>query len=287
MTSNGSSGLHALRQSLSEIQVLLQRSTVTKIPQFPSLDVLKQLPLDEVSWRRLLLESLPANTRALERIEQHLANIIDTVGRQGAAPATTTGAATLPTAAQSVIGAPQVAEPPANLPQVRLPVVAAPVISPVVAEPASVRQPDGAAPLVTTENMVVAFLTTPTVTVGTESESEVDFKDLLDKPVKFVHLAITEVDIAAPQLANADDVRLRLFQRRTRLVPQDLVAEFTGSSLITGTWQASFSNRRIEYTDVSGRSKLYIAIRNTAGNSGPSIFDLRFYARVFQNRDAR
>ena len=138
--------------------------------------------------------------------------------------------------------------------------------------------------IVTREDVVKVALTTPTVTVGTESEFEVEFKDLLDKPVKFVHLTITEVDIAAPQLANADDVRLRLFRQSRRRVPQDLLAEFTGSSVVSGTWVANFSNRRIEYTDVSGRSKLYIAIRNTAGNSGPTTFDLRFYARAFPIR---
>ena len=40
-------------------------------------------------------------------------------------------------------------------------------------------------------------------------------------------------------------------------------------------------NRRIEYTDLSAESKLYLAVRNTADNSGASTFEIRFYARVF------
>ena len=138
--------------------------------------------------------------------------------------------------------------------------------------------------LVTREDLAMAVLLTPTVAVDAERSFEVSFTDLSGNPITFVHLSITEVDIAAPQLVNADDVRLRLFRHGTRRVPQDLVAEFTGSSLIAGTWQASFVNRRIEYTDLTARSKLYIAVRNTAGNSGPSTFDLRFYARVFPIR---
>ena len=125
------------------------------------------------------------------------------------------------------------------------------------------------------------MLTTPTVAVGSESEFDLEFTDLEGKPVKFVHLSITEVDIAAPQLVNADDVRLRLFRQGRRRVPQDLVAEFSGTSAVSGTWQSGFSNRRIEYTDLTGESKLYIAIRNTSGNSGPSTFEVRVYARVF------
>ena len=138
--------------------------------------------------------------------------------------------------------------------------------------------------LVTREDLGMAVLLTPTVAVDAERSFEVSFTDLSGNPITFVHLSITEVDIAAPQLVNADDVRLRLFRQGTRRVPQDLVAEFTGSSLISGTWQASFVNRRIEYTDLTGESKLYVAVRNTAANSGPSTFELRFYARVFPTR---
>ena len=234
------------------------------MPQFPPFEILRRLPQDEVLWRRLLLEDLPANTRALEKIEQHLALLIELLGRQGAAPATINGAGTLPTGAP-VAAAPVIAEPLVGSPVVAEPVVGKPVIS---------------KPVVTIENLVIAALSTPTVTVGTESEFELEFKDFLNNAITFNQLSITEVDIAAPELVNADDVRLRLFRQGRRRVPQDLVAEFSGSSVTSGTWQASFSNRRIEYTDENHRSRLYIAIRNKAGNSGPTTFQLRFTARA-------
>jgi hypothetical protein len=135
--------------------------------------------------------------------------------------------------------------------------------------------------LVTREDLAVAVISTPSVAVDVEGQFEVSFTDLEGTPIKFAHLSITEVDIAAPQLVNADDVRLRFFRQGTRRVPQDLVVEFTGTSLIAATWQASFVNRRIEYTDNTAQSKLYMAIRNTAGNSGPTTFEVRCYARVF------
>ena len=136
--------------------------------------------------------------------------------------------------------------------------------------------------IVTREDLVKGLLLSPSITVGTETNFELQFKDLRDNPVNFIHLSITEVDIAAPQLVNADDVRLRLFRDGRRRVPLDLVAEFSGTSAVSGTWQSGFSNRRIEYTDLTGESKLYIAIRNTSGNSGPSTFEVLVYARVFR-----
>ena len=247
------------------------------LPQFPSLEILRRLPQDEVLWRRLLLEDLPANTRALEKIEQHLAFLIEILLRQGAAPATINGAGTLPTGAP-VAGAPVIAEPLVGEPVVGSPVVAEPVVGGTLPV---------AGPLVTIENLVIAALSTPTVTVGTESEFELEFKDFLNNAIKFDQLSVTEVDIAAPDLVNADDVRLRLFRQGRRRVPLDLVAEFSGSSVTSGTWQASFSNRRIEYTDENHRSRLYIAIRNKAGNSGPTTFQLRFTARSSPRTEER
>lgn len=206
----------------------------------PPLATLTRLPLDEASWRRVLLEALPSNTRALLQIQHHLATI-EALLRAGATPAAILATGALP----------------------------------------------AAAPVVTSEALVKAVLTSASVVVGTESNFELKFTDLSDKPIDFIHLTITEVGIAAPQLANADDVRLRLFFTGQRRVPQDLVAEFTGTSAVSGTWQASFSNRRIEYTDRTGQSKLWVAVRNTAGNSAASTFDLRFYARFFQPSPVR
>ena len=199
------------------------------------LEALRNLPFDELSWRRILLEVLPAQAEAMAAMARHMANI-EVLLRAGAAPSTILQLGTLP----------------------------------------------DAAPVVTSEALVMATLSSPSIPVGIETDFSLDFTDLEGKAIKFVHLSITEVDIAAPQLANADDVRLRLFRRGTRRVPHDLVAEFTGTSAVAATWHASFSNRRIEYTDLTGESKLYVAVRNTAGNSAPSTFDLRFYARKFQ-----
>lgn len=200
----------------------------------PPLEDLLKLPQDEAAWRRVLLAVLPANARALELIERHLA-AIEVLLRAGAAPENVLSLGALPEAA----------------------------------------------PVVTTEALAKAVLASPSVAVGTESDFEVQFTDLAGRGIRFQHLSITQVDIAAPQLLNADDVRLRLFHRSSRRVPEDLAAEFTGTSAVSGTWQASFSNRRIEYDDLTGQSKLYLALRNSAGNSGASTFELRFYARVF------
>ena len=206
----------------------------------PPLETLLQLPMDEAAWRRVLLATLPANTRALELIEQHLA-AIEGLLRAGAAPSTILQLGALP----------------------------------------------DTAPVVTSEALVKAVIVSATVAVSIETNFDLEFTDLRGNPIEFEHLSITEVDIAAPQLVNADDVRLRLFRTGQRRVPQDLVAEFTGTSAVSGTWQASFSNRRIEYTDLAGESKLYIAIRNTAANSAPTTFEVRVYARTFPMTPAR
>ena len=208
--------------------------------QPPSLEDILRLPLDEAAWRRVLLQTLPAQTRALELIQRHLA-AIEGLMRAGAAPAAILQLGALP----------------------------------------------DAAPVVTTESLVMAVIASPSIPVGNESNFDLEFTDLKGRPIKFEHLSITEVDIAAPQLVNADDVRVRLFRTGQRRVPQDMVAEFTGTSAVAATWQASFSNRRIEYTDLTGESTLYIAVRNTTANSGPSTFDIRVYARVFPITTAR
>jgi hypothetical protein len=199
-----------------------------------ALESLRDLPFDEVSWRKVLLEVLPAQAQTMVLIEQHLA-AIELLLRAGAAPSTVLQLGALP----------------------------------------------NAAPVVTSEVLVKAVVSTPSVAVGAESEFDVELTDLWGKPIDFSHLSITEVDIAAPQLVNADDVRLRIFRTGRRRVPQDLVAEFTGTSVVAGTWQASFSNRRIEYSDSDGEDELHLAVRNSSGNSGPSTFDLRFFARAF------
>ena len=197
-------------------------------------EALRNLPFDELSWRKVLLEVLPAQAQALTTMATHMANI-EALLRAGAAPSTILQLGALP----------------------------------------------GAAPVVTTEALVMAVISVPTVGVGIEITRDVEFTDLEGNRVEFAHLSITEVDIAAPQLVNADDVRLRLFRTGRQRVPQDLVAEFTGTSVVSGTWQASFSNRRIEYSDLDESNELHLAVRNTSGNSASSTFDIRVYARIF------
>ena len=198
------------------------------------LEALRDLPFDEVSWRRMLLEVLPAQSHTMARIERHLA-VIEQLLRAGAAPSTILQLGALP----------------------------------------------AAAPVVTSEVLVKAVVSTSSVAVNSERNVDVKFTDLWGNPIEFSHLSITEVDIAAQQLVNADDVRLRLFRTGQRRVPLDLVAEFTGTSAVTGTWQAAFSDRRIEYDDLDGKDELHLAVRNSSGNSAPTTFDLRFFARPF------
>ena len=135
--------------------------------------------------------------------------------------------------------------------------------------------------IVTREDLVMAVILTASIPVGTERDVEVDPTSLSNVPVEFTHLTITEVDIAAPLLVAADNVRVRLFRQGTRRVPQDLVAQFDQTSGITGTWASLNANQRIEYTDLTGLNKVYLAIRNTAANSGPSPIEVRIYGRRF------
>ena len=108
------------------------------MPQFPPFDILRRLPLDEVLWRRLLLEDLPANTRALEKIEQHLAFLIEILLRQGAAPATTPELVAAPSVAALPVAEPALGPEPV-------------VPEPVVAEPVAGKSVV-AGPLVTIEH---------------------------------------------------------------------------------------------------------------------------------------
>ena len=134
---------------------------------------------------------------------------------------------------------------------------------------------------ITREDLVVTVLSTPSVPVNTESTFTLEFTDLEGHPIGFVHLSITEVDIIATQLSASDAVRLRIFRSGQRRVPQDLVAEFSGASQVSDTWASAFSNRRIEYTDLSKQSKLYLNVRNNSGNSVSTTFEVWVYGRTF------
>jgi hypothetical protein len=133
-------------------------------------------------------------------------------------------------------------------------------------------------PLITEENMAVGEVTTGSVRVGESIDAFILLLSLDGKALPPCHFALTQIEIAT-ELAATDAVRLRLFRSEVRRVPQDLQAEFDGASQISGTWVASFSNRRIEYTDSSNANKVWLEVRNTTGNSRTGAFQVRIYGR--------
>ena len=135
----------------------------------------------------------------------------------------------------------------------------------------------------TVEVLAIGEANVATVAVDTEVDVDISIKDILTgERVTFTHLSITQIDIYAPQLVAADAVRLRLFIRGTRTVPQDIVVEFDGVRDLTGTWFRTFNNRRIEYYDLDNKDYIRARVRNTAGNSAASTFGIRIYGRVFR-----
>ena len=135
--------------------------------------------------------------------------------------------------------------------------------------------------VVTREDMAIGEVTSPSVAVGDSRDIQLELTDLWLNPIKFSLFTITQVDIAAPGLAAADAVRLRLYRSGKRRDPADVVAEFDGTSQVSGMWVAAFSNRRIEYIDANKANTVWIRVRNTAGNTGVTIFQVRLYGRHF------
>lgn len=127
------------------------------------------------------------------------------------------------------------------------------------------------------DGMVMAQIFTASVPVGVSQNLEAQVTDLWGQPVDFAHITVTEVAISAPQLVATDAVRLRLYRRGTRVDPQDLLAEFNGTSHVVDTWVGAFTTRQIEFTGLDRLSKAYMTIRNTEGNSGPSPFQIYLY----------
>lgn len=169
---------------------------------------------------------------------------------------------------------------PAEVAQVPLPVEVAQV--PLPAEVAQKEVPQG--PISPYEDLVMARVSSPTVPVGISHDLEVQVTDLWGRPVDFAHISITQVEISARELVNTDSVRLRFYRHGTRRTPQDLVADFDGTSQLTDTWYAAFSDRRIEYGAPDVQSTIYLTARNTTGNSGPTTFQITLYGRRFPPR---
>ena len=133
--------------------------------------------------------------------------------------------------------------------------------------------------ITTREDPVIGQIATASVAVGESLDSFVQLTDVKGDALPFSLLTINQIAIAAPQLVAADLVRLRLYYRGTRQEPADLVAEFDGASQVSGMWAAAFTNRRIEYVDGNKENKVWVRIRNTAGNSGSTTFTIRLYAQ--------
>ena len=132
------------------------------------------------------------------------------------------------------------------------------------------------------EALAIADVISASVNVGSSQDLDVQAHDLQNRVVPFSMMTITQVDVAAPGLASTDAVRLRIFLSGARRDPQDLVAEFDGSSQTSGTWLAAFTNRGIQYTDRNKKDTLWLQIRNTAGNSAATFFTIRVYGFAFR-----
>lgn len=136
-------------------------------------------------------------------------------------------------------------------------------------------------PPVRAERIVTAESVSPTVLVGNSVSLDVQVQDLGRHVSSFSLLTITQLEIAAPGLAAADVVRLRIYRTGLRRDPQDLVTEFDGASMATGTWFASFSNRGIVYKDGNTKDTVWLQVRNTAGNSAATFFIVRLSGYAF------
>ena len=135
------------------------------------------------------------------------------------------------------------------------------------------------------EDLVVVRVSTPSVSVGTNYDWDAQVNDVWDRPQTFSHLSIVQVNIAAPGLAAADSVTLRLYTRGDRRIPQDLMADITGTSDLSGTWFGSITTRRSEYDDSTDQDQVWGRLTNASGNSAPSNFEVTIYARRFPREE--
>ena len=168
-----------------------------------------------------------------------------------------------------------------------VPLVAEPVQDPLARLEASlsevprVKETLRRSEVISREDLVMARITSPTVPVGESLDLDPEATDLWERPVEFAHISITQIEISAAQLLNTDSVRLRFYRYRTRREPQDLVADFDGTSQLTGMWYSSFTDRRIEYSGQDKSDEIHITVRNTSGNSAATTFQIIVYGRRF------
>ena len=239
--SNGSRGLATLRQSLADLQRVITRPQTAKPPKIPTPAQAAQKLVEVAELPLATLEGLGRVEQLLGRIETLLRN-----------------------------------PPAAPIPQGSLTAQ----IDQLSTRVALLQQQKGV-PITDSktlgERWAKAHISSASVTVGDSQNLEAEITDFWGRPLAFAHITITGVAISAPQLVNADAVRLRLYRRGTRAEPQDLLAEFDGASQVAGMWAAAFTNRQIEFSGLDERSKVYLTVRNTAGNSGPTTFQVFIY----------
>lgn len=239
MTTNGTKGLAALRQSLAELGRVIQRPATTT-PQ-------KSLP-EKATQKLAQIAAVPVQgLESLGRVEQLLGRIEALLQSPPAQPVPQGGGAQLDQLSRDVDSLLQ----------------------------KSVTVTGDSVAL--GERWTKAQISSASVPVGISQNLEAEITDFWGRQLAFIHMTITGVAISATQLVNADAVRLRLYRRGTRAEPQDLLAEFDGTSQVSGMWAAAFTNRQIEFSGLDERSKLYLTVRNTAGNSGPTTFQVFIY----------
>ena len=240
-TSNGSGGLASLRASLADLQRVIQRPLTAKPPKLPT-------PA-QAAQKLVEVAELPlASLEGLGRVEQLLGRIEGLLQNPPAQPV-------VPQTGQSE-----------QLTQL--------VTRVNLLLQKGVAPREGDAP---SEGWIRAQISSASVPVGISRDLEAQVTDFWGRPIAFAHITLTQVAISAPQLVDADAVRLRVYRRGTRAEPQDLLAEFNGTSQVTGMWAASFTSRQIEFSGLDELSKVYLTARNTAGNSGPTTFQLYLY----------
>lgn len=240
------SGLATLRQNLAELQGVIRRPQTKKTPQTPPQEQATQ-PLSQVEALLRLPRETLEGLAGLGRLEQQLGQILELQRHPPAQPVA----------------------------QVALPEKFEQLLTNVaLLLQKGVAPREGDAP---SEGWIRAQISSASVPVGISRDLEAQVTDFWGRPIAFAHITLTQVAISAPQLVDADAVRLRVYRRGTRAEPQDLLAEFDGTSQVTGMWAASFTSRQIEFSGLDERSKLYLTVRNTSGNSGPTTFQIYIY----------
>lgn len=131
------------------------------------------------------------------------------------------------------------------------------------------------------ENLAFGEVITPSTPIGTSLDLKLQLYGLGGKVLSFSLFTILQVEIAAPALAATDAARLRFYYSGSRREPLDVLAEFDGASQVAGMWYAAFSNRGIQYRDSNKENTVWMRVRNTAGNSVPTIFLVRVYGFAF------